>query len=124
VEHPDEQQWVRKAQAGDREAFAALIEGYWGRVYCWLQGLTGRSHAAEDLTQEVFLRAWEELRTLQEGSRFRSWLFRIARNCFLDSRRGGVPHLPVRLLCCVCGLRRRRLPGGCAGKLGVSASAA
>jgi RNA polymerase sigma-70 factor (ECF subfamily) len=88
VEHSDEQQWIHQAQAGDRQAFAALVERYWGRIYCWLRGLTRRSHTAEDLTQEVFLRAWEELRTLQEGSSFCPWLFRIARNCFLDSRRG------------------------------------
>jgi RNA polymerase sigma-70 factor (ECF subfamily) len=82
-----EQQWVRRARAGDPEAFAALVERYWERVYHWLRRLTGCRHGAEDLTQEVFLRAWSGLPALQSPERFRPWVFRIARNCLIDSRR-------------------------------------
>jgi RNA polymerase sigma-70 factor (ECF subfamily) len=88
VDHPEEQLWLRQAQAGDRQAFAALVQCYWSRIYRWLHCLTRSSHLAEDLTQDVFLRAWVALPTLREGLRFRPWLFRIARNCFLDTRKG------------------------------------
>jgi RNA polymerase sigma-70 factor (ECF subfamily) len=84
----DEQEWLRRAREGDAEAFAALAEWYWPRVYRWLYGLTRRCHIAEDLTQDVFLKAWAALPALRDERTFRPWLFRIARNCFLDSRRG------------------------------------
>jgi RNA polymerase sigma-70 factor (ECF subfamily) len=88
VDHPDEQTWVRQAQTGDRSAFAALVERYWTGVYSWLHGMTQRSHTAEDLTQEVFLKAWTMLPSLQAGASFRPWLYRISRNCLIDSGRG------------------------------------
>jgi RNA polymerase sigma-70 factor (ECF subfamily) len=84
----DEQQWLRRARQGDAEAFAALVEWYWPHIYRWLYGMTRRSHVAEDLTQDAFLKAWTALPSLADERAFRPWLFRIARNCFLDSRRG------------------------------------
>jgi RNA polymerase sigma-70 factor (ECF subfamily) len=56
-------------------------------VYRWLFGLTGDRQAAEDLAQEVFLKAWTAMPSLQQAGGFRGWLFRIARNCFADSLR-------------------------------------
>jgi RNA polymerase sigma-70 factor (ECF subfamily) len=72
---------------GDRQAFTGLVERYWMRIYRWLYGVTRSSHTAEDLTQEVFLRAWDGLPALREESCLRPWLFRIARNCLIDSLR-------------------------------------
>ncbi len=63
----EEQNWAGRARAGDRDAFARLVERYWGRVYRWLHGLTMRRHLAEDLTQEVFLRAWSALPQLRQA---------------------------------------------------------
>jgi RNA polymerase sigma-70 factor (ECF subfamily) len=92
-----EQTWLRQAQAGQREAFARLVDAYWPRIHRWLWGLTRNAHAAEDLTQDVFLKAWAKLDTFQAGTHFRAWLFRLACNSFLDSRRGprGLPVLPL-----------------------------
>jgi RNA polymerase sigma-70 factor (ECF subfamily) len=87
VDHAAELQWVRQAQAGDRQAFAALVDAYWPRINRWLFGLTGNTHSAEDLTQEAFLKAWAALPNFQ-GTGFRAWLFRIANNSLIDSRRG------------------------------------
>jgi RNA polymerase sigma-70 factor (ECF subfamily) len=87
VDDREEQQWAGRARAGDRDAFALLVERYWNRVYRWLHGLTMRRHLAEDLTQDVFLRAWSALPQLRQDVCFRSWLFRIARNALTDSRR-------------------------------------
>lgn len=88
VELPDEGDWVRKARSGDRVAFAMLVDRYWDRLRRWLYGLTGAHHIAEELTQEAFFRAWISLETLHADGTFRVWLFRIARNCMLDSKRG------------------------------------
>jgi RNA polymerase sigma-70 factor (ECF subfamily) len=88
VIEPDDSEWVRKARAGDRAAFAALVDRYWDRLRRWLLSLTEREHLAEDLTQEAFFRAWTALPRLQAEITFRVWLFRIAKNLFLDQRRG------------------------------------
>jgi RNA polymerase sigma-70 factor (ECF subfamily) len=87
VDEPEEQQRIAQAQAGDRQAFAALVHAYWPRIYRWLCGLTGNGHLAEDLTQDVFLKAWAALGSFT-GTGFRAWLFRIASNALIDSRRG------------------------------------
>jgi RNA polymerase sigma-70 factor (ECF subfamily) len=96
-----EQQWVRQAQAGDREAFANLVRCYWPRINRWLFGLIHNTHTAEDLTQEVFLKAWSAIGSFQGESGFRAWLFRIANNRLIDSRRGpraaALRSLPVSL---------------------------
>ena len=83
-----EHQWISQAQAGDRQAFAALVDLYWSRIYRWLYGLTGNTHTAEDLTQDAFLKAWSALPTFQGDVGFKAWLFRIAGNNLIDSRRG------------------------------------
>ena len=85
---PDEEaEWIRDAQAGDRSAFARLIERYWDRLYRWLYHLTRDRHAAEDLTQETFLRALAAVKTFRPGSNFRAWVFRIGHNNFVNQKR-------------------------------------
>jgi RNA polymerase sigma-70 factor (ECF subfamily) len=91
VDVHSEHQWILRAQAGDRDAFAALVERYWSSVYRWLARAGRGTHAAEDLTQEVFLKAWGGLRSFRSGTNFRAWLFRIARNCLVDLKRGRSP---------------------------------
>jgi RNA polymerase sigma-70 factor, ECF subfamily len=87
VENETEQQLIRQSQAGDRQAFASLLDSYYSRINRWLYGLTGNRHTAEDLTQDVFLKAWAALPNFQ-GTGFRAWLYRIASNLLIDSRRG------------------------------------
>src|SRR5205809_8022506 len=82
----DEQ--VSRAQKGDRQAFAALVEQYWDGLYRWLYDVTNHRQAAEDLAQEAFLKALAGLDSFQAGSNFRAWLFRTAYNSFLNQRRG------------------------------------
>jgi RNA polymerase sigma-70 factor (ECF subfamily) len=87
VQDNEEQRWIQRAQAGDRDAFASLVERYWSRLYRWLQHLTRCTYTAEDLTQEVFLKVWGKLKLFQPGTNFRAWIFRVASNCLIDSRR-------------------------------------
>jgi RNA polymerase sigma-70 factor, ECF subfamily len=83
----EEADWIRAAQGGDRSAFARLVERYWDRLYRWLYHLTRDRHAAEDLTQETFLRALAALRSFRPGSNFRAWVFRIGHNNFVNQKR-------------------------------------
>ena len=84
---PHEIDWVRAAANGDRQAYACLVDGYWEKVRRWLYGLTGKEHAAEDIAQEAFLKAWTALPALRDPGTFRVWLFQIARRCWADARR-------------------------------------
>lgn len=86
----DEHVLIQRAQAGDRQAFAALVERYWDRLYRWLYHLTHDRHTAEDLAQEAFLKAFSHLATFRTGSNFQAWLFRIAYNSFVNQRRSAV----------------------------------
>jgi RNA polymerase sigma-70 factor (ECF subfamily) len=78
---------VRRAVAGDVEAFTCLVRHFWGRLFRWLRGLTGSTVQAEDLTQEAFLRAWRGLGTFRPGADFRAWLFSIARHEWIDAHK-------------------------------------
>jgi RNA polymerase sigma-70 factor (ECF subfamily) len=83
----EEPELVRDAQSGDRAAFAVLVERYWDRLYRWLYQLTRDSHAAEDLAQETFLKAFSAINRFQAGTNFRAWLFRIGHNNFVNLHR-------------------------------------
>jgi RNA polymerase sigma-70 factor, ECF subfamily len=83
----EEADWIRAAQAGDRSAFARLIERYWDRLFRWLYHLTRDRHTAEDLTQETFLKALAAIRSFRPGSNFRAWIFRIGHNNFVNQKR-------------------------------------
>lgn len=64
-----------------------LVQEHWPGVYRLMYRLTSNSHDAEDLTQQTFLQAFENLSQFQPGTNMRSWLLRIATNCFLDNKR-------------------------------------
>ncbi len=80
----DEHRLIVAAQQGDRPAFARLVEHYWDRLYRWLYRLARDPHAAEDLTQETFMKAFAGLKRFQAGTNFSAWLFRIAHNNFAN----------------------------------------
>ena len=84
---PEEHRLVAAAQAGDRVAFAGLVDRYWERVYRWLYRLGHDRHVAEDLAQETFLKAFAGLPRFRVGTNFAAWLFRIAHNNFANQRR-------------------------------------
>ncbi len=82
---PDEA--VRRAQAGDEHAFEALYRSHAGRVYALCLRMTGDPTQARELTQDVFVRAWEKLDSFRGDSAFGSWLHRLAVNVVLMDRR-------------------------------------
>lgn len=80
---PQEATLVRAAQGGDRVAFGTLYEQY-GRLVHGILLAYVRYHEAEDLMQEVFLKALERLPALREPAAFCSWLLAIARRTATD----------------------------------------
>lgn len=83
----EETDWITAAQAGDRKAFARLVDRYWDRLFRWLVQLARNRHRAEDLTQETFLKALAAIDSFRPGSNFRAWLFRIGHNNFVNLTR-------------------------------------
>jgi RNA polymerase sigma-70 factor (ECF subfamily) len=69
-----------KAAAGSRAAFDHLVDQNRHRVYRLVRTLTARDNDAEDLVQEVFLRAYRGIGSFRGGSAFQSWLYRITVN--------------------------------------------
>ena len=78
---------VKRAQAGDRAAFDDLVRRYRARIYALSLHLTGSRSEADDITQDVFTRAYQQLHTFAGRSEFFTWLYRIAVNRSLNARR-------------------------------------
>jgi RNA polymerase sigma-70 factor, ECF subfamily len=74
---------VRRARAGDVEAFGQLVERYMRRAYFAALSLVGRREDALDLSQEAFARAFRARETLDPARPFYAWLYQILRRlCF------------------------------------------
>jgi len=81
----EEEQLLRKAQAGNVDAFGKLYERHMLGVFRFLYARLGDRADAEDLTEEVFLKAWQALaRYEQRGLPYSAFLMRIARNQLTD----------------------------------------
>lgn len=85
---PEEEKHVRAAAKGDEQAFGLLYDAYLDSIYRFVYLRVEDQQTAEDITANVFLRAWEKLDRYQfRGVPFRAWLFRIARNAVIDHYR-------------------------------------
>lgn len=79
---------IQRAVRGERQAFASLFEHYFQSVYNYALSLSNDPATAEDLTQEAFIKAHSHLPNFKPPWNFRSWIFRMTRNLFLDLIRG------------------------------------
>ncbi len=77
---PDEHELIELVKQGNRSAFRDLFQAYQLPVYNFVLRMLGASHDAEDVTQEVFVKAYRKINSLSESGHFSSWLFRIAKN--------------------------------------------
>jgi RNA polymerase sigma-70 factor, ECF subfamily len=83
---------VALARGGDAGAFGALYEAFAPRVFRFFRFRAGSVEAAEDLTQKVFLKMIESMPSYRErGLPFAAWLFRVARNTWIDEHRTSHP---------------------------------
>jgi RNA polymerase sigma-70 factor, ECF subfamily len=75
-----EHELIERARAGDEDAFARLVLAHADRVYGAVYRFGLDAGEADDVTQEVFLRAWRGLARFEERARLSTWLYRIAFN--------------------------------------------
>ena len=78
---------VALAAAGDRWAFERLYRQHVDRVFSLCARMTGDRVVAEELTQDVFVRAWQRLGSFRGESAFGTWLYRLAVNVVLNARK-------------------------------------
>jgi len=78
---------VRRAQADDIDAFCVLAERYARRIHLLASHYCRNAQDAEDLSQEVWLKAYQGLQLFRSDSSFYTWLRRITINTFLNHRR-------------------------------------
>jgi RNA polymerase sigma-70 factor, ECF subfamily len=71
---------VERARAGDREAFEELVRRHADRLHAVVLRFVADREAADEVTQEAFLRAWRGIGRFQGRSRFFTWLYRIGIN--------------------------------------------
>jgi RNA polymerase sigma factor (sigma-70 family) len=90
-----ERRLVARARRGDPAAFRGLFEQHSPAVWRFLRDLLRDEAAADEATQETFVRAHARLGALRDDTRFVSWLLGIARHVYLESRRGQGTHLDI-----------------------------
>lgn len=92
-----ERNLIMKAKSGEAEAFGLIYDHYLPKIYRFVLMKVSRKEEAEDITHQVFLKAWTgiEAHYSETDSPFSSWLYRIARNAVIDHYRREHPTLNI-----------------------------
>ena len=94
----NEEYILNKAIKGEQEAFTQLYDLYFDRIYKYMYFRMKKQSEAEDLTQEVFIKALKGISSYKIGATpFSSWLYRIAHNQVIDHIRKNEKHQSVSL---------------------------
>lgn len=92
----EEQRLVARSVEGESSAFGLLYDRYLPKIYRFVFFKIGHREEAEDLTHQIFLSAWENIRTFQQqGLPISSWLYKIARNRVIDHYRTKKINVPL-----------------------------
>jgi RNA polymerase sigma-70 factor (ECF subfamily) len=81
---PNERDIVGRARCGDKKAYRLLVEACQDRLFGYVVGMVRQQETAEDLLQEIFVKAYFALGSFAGDSGFYTWIFRIASNHCLD----------------------------------------
>jgi len=79
---------VERARAGDREAFASIVDAAFDRSFEIARRILGETYLAQDATQQAMLSIWRDLPKLRDTARFDAWSYRIVVNaCYAEAAR-------------------------------------
>src|SRR5437868_14200223 len=81
---------VSRAKAGDASAFGDLVRPYRKRIFALALHLSGSASDADDIVQDVFIRAYKALPQFEGRSEFFTWMYRLTLNRAFDARRSRV----------------------------------
>jgi RNA polymerase sigma-70 factor (ECF subfamily) len=81
---PEDAQVVRQVLRGKREMFGVLVERYQKPIFNFIYRFFGNYELAQELTQETFLRCYQFLKSYDQGRKFSTWLYTVARNICID----------------------------------------
>jgi RNA polymerase sigma-70 factor (ECF subfamily) len=82
--NPSDGELMQAVQGGDLSQLGLLFERYHVAVYRYCLRMTSKPELSEDMVQEAFTRVLKYARTFREGTNFRAWMFRVARNVCND----------------------------------------
>lgn len=74
---------IQQILSGEQDAFTALVKKYQKQVHAFAWRKLGDFHLAEEITQDTFLKVYQQLWKLRDPNRFAAWLYAIVRNCCL-----------------------------------------
>lgn len=89
------QEVLSHAQSGKEEALTQLYNHYHERLYRFIYYRVSHKEVAEDLTEEVFVKLFRNLKNLQQSAAFEGWLYQIARNRVIDYYRSKKSTVPL-----------------------------
>lgn len=75
-----DEELVTAVQGGDQDAFGHIINRYQGKIFAYIMRLMNHADDATDITQDVFMKAYKHMHTVDTSRKFSSWLYRIAHN--------------------------------------------
>jgi len=75
---------IKEYSKGDEKSLEILIKKYLKHIYNFVRHYINNNFEAEDITQEVFVKMWKNLKKFDERQQFKTWLFSIAKNASID----------------------------------------
>jgi RNA polymerase sigma-70 factor, ECF subfamily len=85
IANPTDDELVMNFLAGDDSAFDELLKRYLKPIYNFLYRFTNDSSAADDITQDTFIKVWKYLKRFNPEKKFKTWIFTIAKNTVYDN---------------------------------------
>lgn len=99
MNHPSDEQLVwLYIKRKDEHALEDLIKQYLPLIYAFVRNYTGNRDNAADITQEVFVKVWQNLKRFDRSKSFRAWIFTIAKHTAIDwlKKRNALPFSAIR----------------------------
>lgn len=91
MKKPDDSTCIKRIKEGDNSSFAVIVDRYKDMVYTIIRKIVRSPEDAEELAQDVFLKAFHSIDSFREQSRFSTWLYRIAYNAAISKARKKKP---------------------------------
>jgi RNA polymerase sigma-70 factor (ECF subfamily) len=82
-----DEQLVSKYLNGEKKALEVLISRYLKPIYNFAYSFSGDAEAAEDITQDAFVKVWRNIKRFDQNKKFKTWIFEIAKNTSIDFNR-------------------------------------